>query len=169
MFGAELISTYPEAKVILSVRDANRWQKSVSETIMTHFSLGTRLLAWLDKSTGLVYPVQRKIINMLFSGNFEKNGKEVFNQHNANIVNTAPKEKLLVFDVKDGWKPFAEFLDQEVPAGDFPRINDMQEWHERSRKRKGLALTRVILKSTLMAGAVGIVAYILSRSRRGLL
>lgn len=136
---------------------------------MTHFSLGTRLLAWLDKSTGLVYPVQRKIINMLFSGNFDKNGKAVFNQHNANISNIVPRERLLVFDVKDGWKPFAEFLDQEVPAGDFPRINDAQEWHERSRKRKGLALTRVMLKSAFMAAAAGIVAFILSRSRRGLL
>ncbi|CAF9936431.1 hypothetical protein IMSHALPRED_010750 [Imshaugia aleurites] len=106
---------------------------------------------------------------MLFSGNFDKNGKEVFNQHNANVVNITPGERLLVFDVKDGWKPFAEFLDHEVPAGDFPRVNDAQEWHERSRKRKGQALTRVMLKSALMAGAVGIVAFILRRSGRGLL
>ncbi|CAF9936433.1 hypothetical protein IMSHALPRED_010751 [Imshaugia aleurites] len=48
LFAADLIAAYPEAKVILSVRDADRWQKSVAETIMTHFSLGTRLLAWLD-------------------------------------------------------------------------------------------------------------------------
>lgn len=135
---------------------------------MTHFSIGTRLIAWLHMTTGLVYPVQRKIINMLFSGDFDKNAKEVFKQHNANIVANVAKERLLVFDVKDGWKPFAEFLDHDVPAGDFPRINDAQEWHERSKRRKRLALKRVILNSALMMGAVGIVAWIISRNRRAI-
>ena len=35
----------------------------------------------------------------------------------------APKDKLLVFDVKQGWEPLCKFLNKDVPAKPFPHKN----------------------------------------------
>ena len=55
-------------------------------------------------------------------------GEEVavkfFNDWNNMILRTVPKEKLLIYNVKDGWEPLAEFLNMDVPDEAFPDIND---------------------------------------------
>ena len=51
---------------------------------------------------------------------------DVFNQHSEQVKQTVPAEKLLVFDVKEGWEPLCAFLDVSVPAEAFPRVNDRE-------------------------------------------
>ena len=40
-----------------------------------------------------------------------------------NILQEAPKDKLLVFNVKEGWEPLCKFLEKEIPDKPFPRKN----------------------------------------------
>lgn len=40
------------------------------------------------------------------------------------IISRIPKERLLVFQVQEGWKPLCEFLDVPIPDEPFPRLND---------------------------------------------
>ena len=40
------------------------------------------------------------------------------------VKSTVPPEKLLVFDVKEGWEPLCKFLNKPVPNEPFPNIND---------------------------------------------
>ena len=47
-----------------------------------------------------------------------------FNSWHNLIVSTVPKEKLLIYNVKDGWGPIVEFLDMDLPDEPFPDIND---------------------------------------------
>ncbi len=42
----------------------------------------------------------------------------------ASVKRTVPPERLLVFDVKEGWEPLCKFLDVPVPDEPFPRVND---------------------------------------------
>ena len=46
------------------------------------------------------------------------------NEHNAAVQQTVPAERLLVFQVKDGWGPLCDFLGCEVPDTPFPHLNE---------------------------------------------
>ena len=35
-----------------------------------------------------------------------------------------PREKLLVFEAKDGWAPLCAFLGKPIPDAPYPRVND---------------------------------------------
>ncbi len=54
-----------------------------------------------------------------------REGKEpatqFFNDWVEEVKRVVPKERLLVFEVKQGWKPLCEFLDLPIPEEDFPR------------------------------------------------
>jgi hypothetical protein len=39
-----------------------------------------------------------------------------------------PPERLLVFEVTEGWEPLCAFLNAPVPDGPFPRTNSTEEF-----------------------------------------
>ena len=46
-------------------------------------------------------------------------------RHIAQVRETVPADRLLVFDVADGWEPLCAFLGCPVPESrPFPRLND---------------------------------------------
>ncbi len=53
--------------------------------------------------------------------------KHLFLQHIAHVQATVPAEKLLVFEVTQGWGPLCKFLGKAVPEQPFPNVNDSQE------------------------------------------
>eukprot|EP01006_Ploeotia_vitrea_P067109 TRINITY_DN96452_c0_g1_i1.p3 TRINITY_DN96452_c0_g1~~TRINITY_DN96452_c0_g1_i1.p3 ORF type:complete len:109 (+),score=18.44 TRINITY_DN96452_c0_g1_i1:360-686(+) len=67
-----------------------------------------------------------------FKGRFEDKAfaLEVFQKHTEDVIATVPPEKLLVFDVKDGWGPLCDFLEVPIPEEPFPRVNDKATFHK---------------------------------------
>ena len=51
-----------------------------------------------------------------------------------------PAERLLVFEVKQGWGPLCEFLGVPVPEEPFPNVNDTNEMQHRIRSMKKQSL-----------------------------
>ncbi len=51
-----------------------------------------------------------------------------FKAHNEHVMNTAPKDRLLVWNAKDGWEPICERLGLPVPEEPFPRANTKEEF-----------------------------------------
>ena len=49
-----------------------------------------------------------------------------YNAWVKHVKNIVPPNRLLVFEVKEGWEPLCKFLDLSVPEGPFPRVNDTQ-------------------------------------------
>ena len=47
----------------------------------------------------------------------------LFRSHNANVIKKVPKEKLLIWNLKDGWKPICKFLNVPVPDEPIPVVN----------------------------------------------
>ena len=43
--------------------------------------------------------------------------------HNHRVKSIVPADKLLVYNVKEGWKPLCDFLECEVPSVAFPHEN----------------------------------------------
>ncbi|KAK4634603.1 hypothetical protein CLAFUW4_00150 [Fulvia fulva] len=106
-FAEELVKAYPEAKVVLSMRDVDSWLGSMA-------SSAAFLGACEDCYAGFFFDD--------FSSTSPARG--AFERHYEHVRGLVPKERLLEFRVQEGWGPLCGFLGHEVPQGEFPRIND---------------------------------------------
>jgi hypothetical protein len=119
---AALADHYPEAKVVLSVRDPEKWFESTQQTIFA-----PHWMAYLPSSAA--GPFMKATINDYFDDRMHDREFLIdrFNEHVAAVQAKIPAERLLMFDVRQGWAPLCEFLEVAVPAEPFPRINDSAE------------------------------------------
>jgi Sulfotransferase domain len=132
-FWRELTAAFPDAKVILTVRDPESWYDSVARTIYPMFGSRTdpraerarQVVPGLDVMTDFT----RRLIwdGPFFHGRFEDRdfAISVFEAHNAAVRREVPPERLLVCEADVGWEPLCDFLDVPVPDGEpYPRLND---------------------------------------------
>jgi hypothetical protein len=118
----EIADYYPDAKVLLSVRDANSWFDSVHETIMS-----PRLREWMQTSPFaefLTLTVYQDFGDRIDDRKFMV---DYFDQRIEAIKASVPAERLLVYQVKEGWAPLCNFLSVPVPDESFPRVNSRDE------------------------------------------
>ena len=52
------------------------------------------------------------------------------------MVATVPAERLLVWEVKEGWAPLCNFLSLPIPNTPFPNVNDTAQQQARLRATK---------------------------------
>ena len=121
-FWRELTQAYPDAKVVLNVRDPEAWYDSMVETIR---AIQPVFPWWLPR---VVRQMHDDIIwNGRFKGEFENRERTVaaYRAHVEEVCAHVPPERLLVYDVAEGWGPLCRFLGRPVPEGmEFPRLND---------------------------------------------
>src|SRR5260370_3737524 len=118
-FYKELMQAYPDAKVLITVRDPEKWYESVSSTVYT--------MVRRDPLSLMARMVNALVWEGTFDGKFEEKDYAiaVFLQHIESVKQQVPPEKLLVYDVKEGWEPLCAFLGVEAPPEKpFPRLND---------------------------------------------
>ncbi len=130
-FGRELADHYPDAKVILTMRPTESWWESYSKTIMTF--LRDILPEVSDdhvRDVGLMG--LQLIVERAFAGSIDD--KEVataaYDRHVAQVTSAFSEDRLLLFDVRDGWEPLCTFLEQPIPDEMFPRTNSPEEFWE---------------------------------------
>ncbi len=118
----ELMALYPDAKVVLTVRDPQRWFASFAalyRTTQWARPLGLvskRIRHFIDLSDALI---EREL------GEIERDANIAsFERHNEAVRAAVPADKLLVFEVAQGWAPLCAFLDVPVPAAPFPHLNE---------------------------------------------
>jgi len=136
----EHMKQYPDAKVILSLRPFEKWYESYYSTIyQSHYPSAERK-AEMEKKVAespqlqKVMPVmglaKQTITEEHFQGRFlDKDFMEkTFNDHNEAVKNYVPANKLLVFDVCEGWEPLCAFLNVNVPAEPLPHTNKKEDF-----------------------------------------
>lgn len=132
-----LAAHFPDAKVILTVRDEEAWWQSMSKTILRNFQDGDEVV---DPARISMRRMTRDlIVERVFSGILD-NRDHVLTAYRRNIEAVRaglPKERLLVFDVAEGWAPLCAFLDLPMPAAPFPRTNTTQDFLDRMAERMG--------------------------------
>jgi len=130
LFYKQLINIFPEAKFILTLRDFDTWYISTANTI---YKVPSILPDWFER---VVYPIRMFIImqvNLIWVGLFKNNfsdrdsTKLVYYEHIESVKKIIPADKLLIYNVKEGWEPLCEFLDVDVPDIPFPKVNDTAE------------------------------------------
>ncbi|CAI7666616.1 unnamed protein product [Penicillium pancosmium] len=135
VFARELIRAYPDAKVILNIRrDLKAWHKSVMNTIVPmERSWVFWIRSWFCAELfWMQHSFFRLDWNKFFRGSFEQNSVEVLNDHCAMVKREVPSDRLLEWDVEDGWEPLCQFLGRPVPATPFPKGNNVAQYEAKS-------------------------------------
>jgi len=135
-FYAELLEAYPDAKVVLSVRDPQRWEASFRETIWD-MCFGDTLIRHLSAARAKIDPRWERylrLIDRMFwieRGTFAVEGGArpedliaAMHRHQEAVSALVPAEQLLVWDVTEGWEPLCAFLEVAVPDEPLPHAND---------------------------------------------
>jgi hypothetical protein len=101
-----------------------------------------------------------------FAGSFASNGVWRYQEHVAMVRGLGlPRERLLEWQVADGWVPLCEFLDKPVPAElAFPEGNPTTEWAQRvgaiMQEHNARALGNMAIFAALLVAFVSWVAYL---------
>ncbi|CAA9517394.1 MAG: hypothetical protein AVDCRST_MAG12-3562 [uncultured Rubrobacteraceae bacterium] len=149
-FYAELMERYPDAKVLLSVRDPDRWYESTrttiyelsrvnaaSRTARVAFGLVSLLTFGGFATTGAAEEI---IWNGTFDGRFEDRPHAIgiLERHSEEVKRRVPPDRLLVYEVREGWGPLCEFLGVPEPYEPFPHLNDA------AGMRRGIRMLRAL-------------------------
>ncbi len=137
----EHMKQYPDAKVILSLRPFEKWYISYYSTIWKaqnppdaeRAAMGEKIAADARLQTVMnVMGFSRQVMSEdHFQGKFldKEFMEKLFNEYNEDVKKYVPADKLLVFDVTEGWEPLCKFLDVEVPNEPLPHTNKKEDFH----------------------------------------
>ena len=137
----ELMDAYPDAKVLLSVRDHESWARSMQDTICQIY-FGDSLLHHLAQARYHVDPAWKGWVDLMIDTFWSGRGPfadtqgdstrmiEKAERWNQEVEATVPAERLLVWEPRDGWEPLCEFLGVDVPAEELPKVNDTDAFRD---------------------------------------
>ena len=103
----QMLDAWPDALVLLSVRDPDAWYASCRNAI----------------------EADAPIWDSVFEGRFAEREHAIglYRRHNEQVMSTVPRERLLVYEIAQGWEPLSEFLGVQAPTAPFPHLNRAQE------------------------------------------
>ncbi len=123
-FWCELSEAFPDAMILLSVRGADAWWKSVSGTIFVameaYFAPDAPDDGWTRMARGMLNrftPDWRD----------ESAAKAAYLAYNEHVRTTAPAGRLVEWTPSDGWGPVCAALGMDVPDVPFPHANTTAE------------------------------------------
>ena len=124
----ELADAFPQARVLLSVRPPEQWWRSFEGTIRK--LIDSRENASNDHIANVLNYAHTIINEHTFGADTidKTTALDVFERRIDEVTATIPANRLLVFDVAQGWPPLCEFLGVPVPQTGFPHINDEGEF-----------------------------------------
>ena len=130
----EQMAAFPEARVILTRRDPEKWYASVMNTIWKVSSGNRNRAATGDpvaaKSSEMAFTV---VWDGVFDGRMDDKDHVIacYEAHNQKVIDTVPEDRLLVYQPGEGWEPLCSFLQVDIPDADYPRVNSTEEFTER--------------------------------------
>jgi hypothetical protein len=152
----ELMELYPSAMVVCTVRDPISWEKSFAQVMNI---TGLWFLPWvLLPLPGMINYFRYLTLlgeqwNRLYGE--AKPTRQTYERHIEWLKEVVPEDRLVFFDVKEGWEPLCRALGKDVPMDQpFPHINDSEAIDRIARYhvRRGLMRWAIILA----VGAAGV-------------
>lgn len=125
-FWRELMAYYPDAKVIHTLRDPDRWFESTQATIFAADSGARTAAGPMGEFFGM--------IRADFNGDMDDRAFMVdyFKRHTEEVKAIVPADRLLVFEASDGWAPLCAFLGVPIPETPYPAENTRAEFQARA-------------------------------------
>lgn len=170
LYWKDLVELYPNAKVLLTVRDPVRWYTSVKNTIRQSVSFVEE--SWVSLPLLLLMKLRGKksFSPAMFtvkaptylgpkypSGLFgaidagEEIAVQFYNDWNTQVMKEVPADRLLVFEVKEGWGPLCKFLGVPEPDTPFPNTNDTNYQQRKLRIMKTMCYSLWSLAAAVTA------------------
>ena len=134
----ELAERYPDAKVVLTVRDREAWRQSMLNTVLSEQHqmaiagspvagmfqvMAPRFMAIAGAPPpDAALPPGPPSPDLLYA---------LYDAQRTAVIEALPPERLLEFDVREGWGPLCRFLGLEAPSTAFPRVNEAAGFHDR--------------------------------------
>jgi hypothetical protein len=138
----ELMDYYPDAKVLLSVRDGDAWARSMRETVWGIFH-GDSVIHHVSDARMVLDRLWRRYVTLMRRMTWDEQtgvlaGETytdeglvaVMDRWNEDVKSTVPADRLLVWDPREGWEPLCGFLEVDVPVEPLPRLNDTASFRE---------------------------------------
>ena len=125
-FFEEILDAFPDCKVILSEREEDSWIESAVRQLDSVNALRSAVVSMLSPTARKMECVYDPFHNAAIGSCNTKSTyviRKRYRIHNHCVKSTVPADKLLVYNVKQGWKPLCEFLECEVPTIAFPHEN----------------------------------------------
>jgi hypothetical protein len=118
-----LVTEYPDAKVLLTMRSAESWWSSFEATILKNIQTD-------DDHTGFS---KLLVSDQVFEGRpYDKDHAiALYNRNVEEVMDTVDTERLLVHNLGDGWEPLCKWLELTVPEIEYPYGNTSKEFIER--------------------------------------
>lgn len=127
-FFPAVFEAFPDAKVILTMRDAESWYESAAETIFSGLEASAQNPDPEKRQSSALF--RHIILERTFGNRYwdKEHSIDVYNAHIKAVIRLVPSEQLLKFSVKDGWEPLCNFLAHPVPASPFPLKHQRAEF-----------------------------------------
>jgi len=122
----EIHAAFPDALVLLSVRDADDWWGSASRTIFP--SIASQIPhpdSGRTASDGMAEAMIRRFTTDYLD---ERAAKAAYLAHNADVRASVDPARLIEWHPGDGWDPLAAALGLPVPDEPFPHANTTDEF-----------------------------------------
>lgn len=123
-FWPELSAAFPDAPILLSVRDVDAWWTSASRTIFvalaTYFAPTAEDNGWTRMGRGMMERFSSEWFD-------EAAAKSAYLAYNDHVRATAPPGRLVEWTAGDGWGPICAALGIDVPGRPFPHVNKEAE------------------------------------------
>ncbi len=138
----KLFDAFPDSKVILSERDPEKWYESAVNTVFAvtpqTFSQKLGMMKKMITSSRFrkiaksFMLVEKYLWKLHYKGQFKNKelALKIYKEFNEEIKSTIPSDRLLVYNIGDGWEPLCKFLEVDIPDQPFPFKNKRQEFHE---------------------------------------
>lgn len=153
-FVEELMEIYPDAKVICTVRDPDKWWASIAPIIEKG---NLKLLNWIFVPLPTLR-LFRKYHDVLGRGRlgeiYFRSGEPqhptrvMWDRHVQHLKKIVPKDRLVFYDVREGWEPLCKVLGVPIPQDiPFPRLNDAQamDTFMKANVKKGIMAWTMIM------------------------
>ena len=125
-FYEEILEAFPGCKVILSVREEGSWMESLKRHLDLYFAMRSNIASMLSPTARKMQSDLHSFLNATIGSCNPKSTyviRKRYRIHNHHVKSTVPADKLLVYNVTQGWKPLCDFLECEVPTVAFPHEN----------------------------------------------
>ena len=175
-FAEELINAYPETKIVLVERDVETWYSSFEGLMNEYYLPIHRVLQYLDpqligpsaRMWAYVFKDKKGFYRAGNKNEVQQNARTIYKEHYELVRRVCPKERLLEFDLKEGWDPLCAFLGKEKPEIPFPRLNERGSLAERSKEFQKASMLNVLRNLGLIVASVGVALFAAGWARRQL-
>ncbi|MCJ1385417.1 hypothetical protein MMC17_008540 [Xylographa soralifera] len=161
-FMPELIAAYPDAKVIVSMRDPDKWYTSMMATVgQRSANLKILFLGFCDHFFLRRFnPMAYAMMTGMYGTDLKdaESVKTRYLEFHEEVRRLVPEHRRLEYHLGDGWEPLCKFLGKDVPKNEFPFINESKEYGERVKLIEKRAIGRVMRDVIPIAGVLALVS-----------